>query len=707
MRRQSLLPAVGVVLAFLKTVVCVAAGGGDVLALRDHLIEWYGRRAPRAGVVERYIREQRPDGSWPDIDYANTDPGGWRTYEHVGRTLEMARAYRAAGHPMAGNPALRAAVVAAIEHWTNKDYVNSNWWYAQIGVPDALAPTLVLMGEVVPSELRDKAVQRVLGRSKMGMTGQNKVWLAGIALMKGLLCDDAGMMRESRNQIFEELHVTTQEGIQPDYSFHQHGPQLQWGNYGAAFSADMIQWASIFRDTDYALTPEQIDLLGRYLLEGTAWIVWNGRMDISGCGRQIFRDCQASKGRSVLRHLELMAEIDPARANLYRDAIACNQPGQANTFVGYKHYWRSDIAVQRRPNWYASVKMCSTRVIGAETCNNENMLGLHLGDGVTYFQRTGQEYEDLFPVWDWRRLPGTTCRQDQGTLVPSSARCRGRSDFVGGVSGSRCGLAAMEYLRDGLSARKAWFFLEDAVVCLGAGIACDTPETVLTSVNQCAANGPVTISVDRRLGQLAKGQSSTGPHEWLHHDGMGYVFLTPGKTTAGVLTQTGTWHDVHRRESTQSVERDVFSLWIDHGSKPEGARYAYAVYPDVSVDAMRRLSEAPPVHIVAQSNELLAIVSHDGKLLQVAFFRPGQVTWGDGRTLAVDEPALVMLDETGVFPSLYVCDPTQKRKVLHVRLSGYFGAEGATYNTTAKQTGIVVPLPGGGFAGQTVEVNLH
>jgi len=706
MRRQSLLLVTVVVPAFLMTTVRVAAGGGDVSALRDHLIEWYERGAPRAGVVERYIHAQKPDGSWPDIDYANTDPGGWRTYEHVGRTLEMARAYRAAGHPMAGSAPLAAAIVAAIEHWTDKDYVNSNWWYQQIGVPDALAPTLVLMGDAMPAELRDRAVRQVLGRSKMGMTGQNKVWLAGIAFVKGLLADDAEMMREARNQIFEELHVTTEEGIQPDYSFHQHGPQLQWGNYGAAFAADMIQWASIFQDTDYALTPDQIDLLGRYLLEGIAWILWNGRMDISGCGRQIFRDCQAGKGRSAIHQLELMAEIDPARANLYREAIACNRPSETNAFIGYRHFWRSDISVHRRPSWYASVKMCSTRVIGAETCNNENMLGLHLADGVTYFQRTAREYEDLFPVWDWRRLPGTTCVQDQETLVPSSARCRGRSDFVGGVSAGRRGVAAMEYLRDGLNARKAWFFLDDVVVCLGAGITCDALEMVLTSVNQCAANGPMTVSIGRRLGQLSKGQSSPGPHEWVHHDGMGYVFLMPSKTTANVLTQSGTWHDVHRRESTQLVERDVFNLWIDHGVKPEGARYAYAVYPDVPVDVMERLSEVPSVVIVGQSNELLAITSHGGRRLLAAFFEPGKVAWGGGQTLFVDEPSLVMLDETEPLPRLRLCDPTQKRKALRVRLSGHFKANGAAYDATAKQTEIVVPLPEGRFAGQMVTVDL-
>lgn len=704
MRRHCFLLATLMIHGCMGNGADVSAGADDASTLRAHLIEWYTRSAPRPDAMERYVQAQKPDGSWPDIDYANTDRGGWRTHEHLSRTLDMARAYRTAGHSMESDSSLSVAIVAALEHWVDKDYVNANWWYPQIGVPDTLAPTLVLLGEVLPTELKDKAIRQVLSRSKMGMTGQNKVWLAGIAFMKGLLTNDPEIMTEARKQIFEELHITTQEGIQPDYSFHQHGPQLQWGNYGAAFGASMIKWAGIFQDTDYALTTEQMDLLGLYLLEGTAWILWNGRMDISACGRQIFRDSQAGKGRSTIRQLEMMAEIDPARANLYREAIASNREGGVNTSVGHRHFWRSDISVQRRPNWYASVKMCSTRVVGAETCNSENMLGLHLADGVTYFLRTGREYEDLFPVWDWRRLPGTTCVQDQATLVPSPGRCRGRSDFAGGVSDGRRGLAAMEHLRDGLAARKAWFFLDDAVVCLGAGITCDAPERVLTSVNQCAASGPATVSADRQPGQLSKGHSSVGSLDWVHHDGTGYVFLSPGKTTVNIATQSGTWYDVHHRESARPVERDVFNLWIDHGVKPDAAQYAYVVYPDISVDAMAGLCATPPMHIVGQSDALLAIARRDGRLLQAAFFEAGQVSWGDGRTLAVDQPSLVMLDETTISPYLHVCDPTQKRRTLRVRLSGHFN--GTIYDATAQQREIVVPLPEGGSAGQTVTVNL-
>jgi chondroitin AC lyase len=65
--------------------------------------------------------------------------------------------------------------------------------------------------------------------------------------------------------------------------------------------------------------------------------------------------------------------------------------------------------------------------------------------------------------------------------------------------------------------------------------------------------------------------------KWVHHDGIGYVF--PNLTTARVAAQTqkGDWHRVHSRESTRSVERDVFSLWIDHGGRD--TRYAYVI-PD-------------------------------------------------------------------------------------------------------------------------------
>jgi chondroitin AC lyase len=679
----------------------------DISKLRAQLVASYTRQAPPAGTVEGYIRNLKPDGSWPDIDYANKEPGSWPTQRHLTRLLSMAEAYGKPDHPLAGNAELRAAVLKGVAHWTQNDYINPNWWYMQIGAPQVMAPILILMGETVPAGLKEQTIQRILGRSKMGMTGQNKVWVAGIALMKGLLTDDPDLITKARDQILSELHVTTQEGIQPDYSFHQHGPQQQWGNYGGAFGGDMIHWAGIFHGTSYALDASQLEILRNYLQKGPAWAVWKGRMDISGCGRQIFRNCQPGKGQALLHQLESMRSLDLGATEAYSRLIAADEQGGVNTLLGNRHFWRSDMTLHRRPTWYASVKMSSTRVIGAETCNGENLLGRHLGDGVTYFYRTGAEYNDLFPVWDWRRLPGTTCRQDQGTLVPSASACRGRSSLVGGLSDGGRGIAAMEYFRDGLRARKAWFFLDRAVVCLGAGIDCNTPEAILTSVNQCVLNGGVTVCADQPPRELEKGRHTLNGLKWVHHDGIGYVLLQPATATVCAQTQSGNWRQVHNRESARTVEREVFSLWIDHGSKPHNARYAYVVLPDVNVSAMPSLCDTLPVTILQQTTSTIAISSKDGTLVQAVFFEPGRLAWGNGSSVEVEAPCLVTLDSTGDITRLYVADPTHTRKAMRVQLSGRYTGHEARYDESKSQTELTISLPQEGSAGRTVSLELR
>ena len=224
-------------------------------------------------------------------------------------------------------------------------------------MPRLAAPTLILMDGDLPPKTRASAIEQILGRSQMGMTGQNKVWVAGIAFMKGLLTEDLALMQTARDAIFSELKITTDEGVQPDFSFHQHGPQQQWGNYGASFGQDILQWSAIFRDTRFALSADQWNILCDYLTEGSAWIIWRNQMDISGCGRQIFPGCQPGKGQGILRQLQELKRLDPSQSA--KVDIILNSQHDENLLVGHKHYWRSDISVHRRPNWYASVKMSS------------------------------------------------------------------------------------------------------------------------------------------------------------------------------------------------------------------------------------------------------------------------------------------------------------------------------------------------------------
>ena len=45
--------------------------------------------------------------------------------------------------------------------------------------------------------------------------------------------------------------------------------------------------------------------------------------------------------------------------------------------------------------------------------NNENLKGYNLPLGATNILTSGKEYEGIFPVWNWNKIPGTTAVQHQ------------------------------------------------------------------------------------------------------------------------------------------------------------------------------------------------------------------------------------------------------------------------------------------------------
>ena len=219
-----------------------------------------------------------------------------------------------------------------------------------------------------------------------------------------------------------------------------------------------------------------------------------------------------------------MKDLWPARAVEF-EAMARSLRGQgsADLVEGNRMFWRSDFMAHQRAGFYASARMCSTRIKSNESGNGENIFGYHLGHGATCFMRTGEEYHDLMPFWDWQMLPGVTCARTDKP-VPQTPWGRGafqESSFAGGVSDGRYGAAAMEFVKAGLRARKAWFFLDDQIVCLGAGIENQGVEPLHTAVNQCRLVGDV-VGPDGKF-DTEKVHSLNGP-TWVLHDGWAYVF---------------------------------------------------------------------------------------------------------------------------------------------------------------------------------------
>ncbi len=387
-------------------------------------------------------------------------------------------------------------------------------------------------------------------------------------------------------------------------------------------------------------------------MEGPSWILWNGQFDLSGCGRQVDAGCQASKGRGVRRQLQRMGLIDPEYREDYEKRIASGP-------VGHKSFWRSDMAVHRRPDWYASVKMSSTRVIGSETCNSENMQGLHLGDGTLLLYQTGKEYEDIVPVWDWRRLPGTTCDQGFDELTPKGAGAGfGGAEFSGVLGDGETGVAAMIYKRNNLTARKAWFFEKDAVICLGAGIDGKSEGTVLTSVQQSWLTGPVVTST----GKGSSGTHKLKPRDWVHHSGTGYRHFD--ESTLQIERVKGNWNSSFPTRGDRPAKGDVFSLWIDHGKSPRDQSYAYQIFPRTKADKMDAVIGSNATKLLSNTKALQAIENTEG--VYAVFYKPGKLTLGHGKIIGTDKPCILILRSD----KLVVVDPTQKLRNLTISVGG-------------------------------------
>lgn len=644
--------------------------------------------------VEKLLSELNESGAWPYIDYSSKERGAWQPREHLTNVLSIAKAYQTKDTKFYQKEDVSGKIHRALNYWLENDFQCPNWWYPEIGVPMVLAPAMILM----EAELSEKQMQRgikILDRSEIGMTGQNKVWQSGNVLLKSLLLRDVETIRKAAESIKEELKVSKGEGIQPDWSYHQHGPQLQFGNYGLAYVGDIIKWISILRKTPFHFDERKIAILRNYMLKGLQWVTWKDQMDISACGRQLFVDSPERKASTLSDYFKKMQKIDPDYAEEYKKA------NRYQSLSGHKHFWRSDFQVQRNPNHYLSVKMCSERVIGAESCNSENIRGYYMGDGATFLYQSGEEYRNIFPFWDWKKIPGTTTHQDNDTLpVLTASGYRIESNFVGGVTDGKHGIAVMDYKRDGLKARKSWFMFNDVIICLGAGINSSEGVPVTTAVNQSYLKNEPIIKTSETEDKAIDQQKLTNP-DWILHDSIGYMFPEGGTLKLETKKVEGSWNRVALRYPDEKITDQIFKLWFEHGINPNNRSYEYVLVPNADRTVMERMERQLPYEIKNWKNRQ-EIISNSGEMAGIVFYESGKSEAFGG--IEVDRPCVIMLKNQAGDLHLSVADPTQLLEEMNIAFDRKLSGENAKIQHG--KTKVKIDFPGDSEAGKTATVKL-
>jgi chondroitin AC lyase len=676
---------------FLTPALICMAGAGDLQQVKKRILDLNGK--PPDETVLQYIESQQTDGSWKDINYQDTMRSQWGPSVHAGRLSAMAAAYKNKNSVFYKKKSAAEKIHLGMKYWNDGKFVCRNWWYNQIGVPRILGILYLLMEDEM-SKSETEAAIRYMKNSKFGMTGQNSAWLAENVLVRALLEKNETLLLEARNYILRELVVSQEgEGIRPDMSFQQHGPQQQFGNYGLSFANTQTYWARIFKGTEYEVSREQLEILHHYLVDGLQWTCWKGYMDIGSCGRQVVPTAQKSKAGAYGTSLKHAMAANPENTDEYEHILKRDIEASTaeNDLTGYRFFNYSDYGLYRTGNWSAGLKMSSVRTIGAEIINYENLLGRFLCNGGLFFYREGSEYEDIFPVWDWTRVPGTTCLLTD-SLFPGVIISRyyaNKHDFVGGLSGNQAGVSTIVVNDAGLHAKKSYFFIDRAVVCIGSDIRGDGPYEITTSIEQKLQKGDISVSQD------AEGQT-------VYHDKMAYyIFDNPAlKIQCGKAT--GNWQRTAFINSPAPVEKDVFGLWIEHGAGAEHASYCYMVFPYVNETNRTNGIDRADIKIVQRDQKVHAVQYKN--TFQAVFFEPASVSLEQNETVSALTPCLVMMETDGNKRFLSICDPAWKEDRIELKLSGKWSGENCTYNEAEKQT--ILTIPTTGAKGATIHCTL-
>lgn len=676
----------------------------DIQTIADRWkADWVERRISKDQVQE-LLAELNDKGGWQDIDYEDRSRTHWEPAKHPVRLAQLAEVYS-----VDQDDQVKDAVLRALQFWADKDPQSDNWWWNCISSPRDLSKALLLMGDAVPQGLVD-AVVPLVHRSTFKRTGANLTNEASNLLVLACAIGDVDLLRESIRQLTGEIRVAIgEEGIQVDNSFHQHGPQLQMASYAEVFARDATEHGLLFMDTRFALTDAQITALSDFVREGQQWFTWGHRVDFHGMGRGTGRTGGTGGAGGVGLIAQRMATLDPAHKETFDRFVARTKGDLApdeHAPQGNRHYYRSDVMVHRPKDFYTSVRMHSTRTYACEVrVNLENLKGYHLSDGTYFVMQSGDEYLEIQPVWDWRKLPGVTYRAtDEPLPYGPSVPQHGRTDFIGGVSNGHVGVAAMDWVKDDVKARKAYFYFDKGFVCLGAGISADRDESVTTGINQCLYDGEVLV-LGESVTTLARGRVESNDGRGIYHDGVAYYFLGEQNFVVEADTQTGSWKDLEANSTrSENITKEVFKMWVDHGAKPEDGSYAYAVMPGVDRNAFATQADDLPFEILAQTSAVQAVEFADQNLAQIVFFEASSLRGLDTMDVAVDAPCLVMIQKDGEGVSLSVSDPTQKLDQIQITLRGVFEGKGAVVAGTS--TVVTVDLPQDEWAGKTVDVSL-
>ncbi|MGV4438255.1 polysaccharide lyase family 8 super-sandwich domain-containing protein [Ornithobacterium rhinotracheale] len=654
--------------------------------------------------VDALLKNMKTNGSWGDIDYKNEDMVNWTPQDHLRNVEVLAVAYTLPESQYYNNPALLKAITSGLEYWNEVQPKSKNWWHNDINSPKLLGGILLVMDGAkkgIPQDLKNKIVALMeKAPSPTTRTGANKLDIAMHNIYRAAATQDAQLMKFAADEAFQPVRLTDEEGIQYDYSYQQHGPQLHISSYGQVFLSGTYMVASWLVGTPFALSPEKSDILNKYFFDTYVAAVRGRYIDFNTEGRRVSRPNaldkknldKASFDESFLGYVSQVSgkKYQADLAN-FRRRIAEKAPASYGIKPKNINFWKADYVLHIRPEYAFNVRTNSTRTKRTERGNNENVLAHTLPDGSTNIQVMGDEYFNIFPAWEWDKVPGVTSRDyAQDVEIPKKNEwgVEGTTEFVGGVSDDLYGAAVYTQNYDDVLAKKAYFFFDKAIACLGADINSNAPEDITTTLNQTWSKGEVAIAAGNSVRTLEAANATIKANAIWHRE---VLYLLPTNTELNISNQLqqGEWASInYAKKKEKPVAGKVFKIWLNHGKAPKNASYQYIVVPGVGQETLTDTALREQINVLSNDGKIQAVENTALQILQAVFYTAGELKTKDW-TLKVNQPCVVMINAKA--KTISVADPSHKLKEVKVEFS---------IGSSASQS-LSIELPQGHYLGKT------
>ena len=652
-----------------------ASAQDDIVTIKERLKDYFlqldtiddGSKVETCYVsqADQYLKMLSDEGAFPDVNYKSTanaaNGKAWDPYLALDRMQAIAIAYHKEGNSLYHKEEAKQGLEKALKYWVTQGSRNNlpagpystNWWENQVGVQLRFSRIGLFTEDIIDNESFQIILEKLIEKTpvKYG-SGQNNLWFDQNHVYYALLTGDESKLTDMVDNYLNycldaQLDNTTKEAVQVDNSFYMHGRQFYSNGYGMSMFRDMSFWIYMLRGTQFAIGEEVVERMANYMLNGTSWTIRGDLMELYlGYRPYKFDVGYKNYAAEYIEPLKRMIVSDPEHAAGYQAVLNSIENDTNNGKNGNYYMWRSTYASHMRDGYGVNIKMDSKDVIGGEwrgswTGENKGQLVYWTSSAVSTVTVDGDEYTQVYPVFDWAHCPGSTTAARLVQDYSNAGRFTNGTNHTIGVTNGKYGNTAYDMSKKGTQAKKGYFFFDDEFVALGNGITSTETVDIHTTLNQNTAQNPSVNGVKVENGTVSKEYTTRS----LYNGKIGYVFLEDTK----VVVSNDGQKDSPSLWGQEQIDNapNVFKAYINHGTKPSNASYAYIVVPNKTEAQVESYKNNIPVTVVANNANVQA-VRHDGlKQTQINFYKAGTLEYKDGYKVTVDQPCSLMIDESG------------------------------------------------------------